>query len=107
LTKEELQEYRPIKTELEALTVMLRKITPGTDEADSLTKYYNEKKKRLTERLQQLEDALNGLTPTERTIMRLRYIDGLSWLAVSRRVHYSKSQVRRHHVKALDKLKDR
>lgn len=39
--------------------------------------------------------------------MRLRYIDGLSWLAVSRRVHYSKSQVRRHHVKALDKLKDR
>lgn len=107
MTKEELQEYRPIKTELEALTVMLRKITPGTDEADSLTKYYTDKKKRLTERLQRLEDALDSLTPTERTIMRLRYIDGLSWLAVSRRVHYSKSQVRRHHVKALDKLKNK
>ena len=107
MTKEELQEYRPIKIELEALAVMTRKIAPGCAQDDGLTEYYNNKKKRLTERLQQLEDALEGLEPTERTIMRLRYIDGLSWLAISRRVHYSKSQLRRIHVKALNKLQSK
>ena len=54
--------------------------------------------------LQKLEEKMDILTPTERTIIRLRYINGLSVEATARRVHYSPQTVKRISKSALEKI---
>jgi hypothetical protein len=49
---------------------------------------------------------LEGLTPVERELMRLRYIDGAEWLDVAETIHYEWSQTHRIHARALAKIKN-
>lgn len=105
MTKEQLREYRQIKTELAALEVLARKVERyGTDE---LRADYDQKREKLAAELLRIEDAIETLDSTERTLMRLRYIDGLSWQAIALRISYSWQQTHRIHARALIKLMDK
>ena len=105
MTKEQLKGYQPIKKELSALEVLARKIDRhGTDELRAL---YDKKREKLTAELMHIEQVIETLGPTERTLMRLRYIDGLSWQAICNRINYSWQQTHRIHARALVKIKDK
>lgn len=105
MTKEELRDYQPIKQELTNLETLARKLERHED--DDLAALYRQKRQALAEQLQAIETALETLGPTERTLMRLRYIEGLSWQAVSLRIHYSWKQTHRIHKNALRKLAEK
>lgn len=52
-----------------------------------------------------IERAVGGLQdPTEQMVLRLRYIKGYSWTRIRFEVHYSESQVKRIHRRALKRL---
>lgn len=102
MTKEELREYLPTKQELTLLEALACKLERNED--DDLAALYREKRRGLAARLRAVEEALETLGPTERTLMRLRYIEGLSWQAVSLRIHYSWKQTHVIHKNALRKL---
>lgn len=105
MTKEQLREYRQIKKELAALEVLARKIERyGTEE---LRADYDQKREKLATELLRIEQAIETLDSTERTLMRLRYIDGLSWQAIALRISYSWQQTHRIHARALIKIKDK
>ena len=105
MTKEQLREYRQIKKELAALEVLARKIERyGTEE---LRADYDQKREKLAAELLSIEQAIETLDSTERTLMRLRYIDGLSWQAIALRISYSWQQTHRIHARALIKIKDK
>ena len=53
-----------------------------------------------------IEKALETLTPIERELMRLRYIDGADWTEVAATIHYEWSQTHRIHARALAKIKN-
>ncbi len=81
MTKTQLQKYLPLKRES-----ALR----GGCRADELTA---------------IESAVDGLDdPTERLLLRLRYIEGYSWTRVARAIHYSRAQTMRIHARALRRL---
>lgn len=42
--------------------------------------------------------------PDEQRLLRLRYVEGWSWTKVSLAIHYSRSQTKRIHARALDHL---
>ena len=42
---------------------------------------------------------------TAREVMRLRYVDGLSWGRIARKTHYSKSRLYQIHRAALEELR--
>ena len=104
MTKEQLRDYRDIKKELAALEVLGRKIEKyGGQELQEL---YANKREKLIKDLQRVEEAIETLNPTERTLMRLRYVEGLSWQAICGRINYSWQQTHRIHARALIKIKD-
>ncbi len=52
-----------------------------------------------------IEKAITGLTdPTEQQLLHLRYIKGYSWTRIRFELHYSESQVKRIHRRALKRL---
>ena len=104
MTKEQLRDYRSIKKELDTLEVLGRKIDRHGS-LELVAKYEKERSK-LSDELLAIEKAIETLTPTERTLMRLRYIEGLSWQAVCNRINYSWQQTHRIHARALIKIKD-
>lgn len=60
----------------------------------------------LAEILKDIEEAIKPLRPKERTVLRLYYIEGLTWEHVCCELHYSWSQVHRWHKAALKHLKE-
>lgn len=104
MTKEQLREYRQMKQELAALEVLARKIERHSTE--ELRAEYDRIREKLVAELLRIEQAIETLDSTERTLMRLRYIDGLSWQAIALRISYSWQQTHRIHARALIKIKD-
>ena len=103
MTKEALREYRNIKTELVEMEKLRKTLTALDYDIDEL---YLPKKTALLRELERIEQAIETLGPTERTLMRLRYIEGLSWQEVCDRIHYSWQQTHRIHANALIKLRE-
>lgn len=52
-----------------------------------------------------IEKAIDRLDPASRTLMRHRYIDGLSWEDICKSMNYSKRHLHRIRRKALEKIK--
>lgn len=104
MTKEQLREYRDIKKELDALEVLGRKIEKHG--GPELVEHYKKQREKLESDLLAVEKAIETLSPTERTLMRLRYIEGLSWQAICGRINYSWQQTHRIHSRALIKIKE-
>lgn len=131
MTKEQLRTYRELKKERDDIDRRLKEMeaeepAPRTsrldgmprggsgenyvlegkmDREDELRQLYEEKKAQLDAQLVKIEKAIESLKSTERTILRLYYIDGLTWEEVAVEVGYSWAQTHRHHAKALQKLR--
>lgn len=54
-----------------------------------------------------IEDMIESLTPTERKLLRHRYIEGLAWEKVCVAMSYCWRQTHTIHSRALDKLVER
>lgn len=51
--------------------------------------------------LEAIDHAINSLPPIERHIIRLHYVDGLSWEMIAEKKNYSARHVRRMHKAAI------
>ena len=133
MTKEELKQYKHIKRELKKLEETYQRINedlygPRTsdlsgmpksqpvegfnpadakiDDKDEIRKMYARKKEELEAALLAIEKAINTLEPSERTVLRLHYIDGLKWEQVCVEGFFSWRTAHRIHARALEKLKN-
>ena len=133
MTKEELKQYQDIKRELAKLERTLQRINedmqaPRTsnltgmpksqpiegsnswvakiDEKNEILEMYAQKKEELKAALLTIEQAIDTLEPQERTVLRLHYIDGLTWEQVCVEGFFSWRTAHRIHARALEKLKN-
>lgn len=70
----------------------------------SLRELYERKRDEISDAMLAIEDAIEGLEPVERTLLRYRYIYGMTWEQVSVVMNYSWRQTHKIHARALDKL---
>ena len=82
------------------------KIAANLARVDELVNYYQQKMEQALVQQKRIEDAIEGLPDKERLLMRYRYIDGMDWVDVASRMHYSWKQTHRIHGRALNLLKD-
>lgn len=132
MTKERLRQYRDLSKELEQvrqkvealeaalyapkaqrLTGMPSSPPSGGNAVEDLAakhlellEHYREKEKELAAEQLAVEQAIDSLDYRERTLLRLYYIDGLTWEEACVVVGYSWTQVHRIHGGALEKLKE-
>lgn len=71
---------------------------------DTLDQLYTGKLLELEAQLRLIEMDIDGFPKQQRTILRLRYIDGLSWRKVARESSYSEKHVFKIHEAALRKM---
>lgn len=131
MTKERLREYRDLHRELKQVeeTVEAMKsalyspkipritgmpASPGNKNSKEdlaakhieLLDYYKRKKYELYTEQLAIEKAIESLPHRERTLLRLYYIDGLTWEEVCVNINYSWRRVHQIHAAALRMLKD-
>lgn len=131
MTKAQLREYKTIRKERDELLRQieaLEAVVYGTkgqrldgmprggngenshiidvkgDELAELRQNYKAKVKELSDRMREIEQAIEPLAPTERTLVRLHYFQGLTWEQVAVEMNYTWRHVHRLHGKALEKL---
>lgn len=132
MTKERLRQYQQLKREKDMLEEKLEELesamtSPRIQKLDgmpqgqpqggslmdllveqhlALKNLYASKLRELNDTLLDIETAIESLTdPTERNLMRLRYIDGLRWEEVTVAIGYSWQQTHRIHARALERLR--
>ena len=109
MTKEELRQYRSIKTEIcqiERRIKDLEGMGGHSDVVKPLRDLYRQRLSALVDLQVRIERAIESLTSTERELLRLRYIDGADWTEVAAEIHYEWTQTHRIHARALAKIKD-
>ena len=130
MTKQELQQYGAIKREVEQIDEELARLKSSimsargqiiTDmprasspEGDSLSKgvikmlklehLYQDMRAALCDKQAEIERALKALNPTERRLMRYRYIDGMTWEKICVKMGYAWAQIHRKHKECLEKI---
>ena len=129
MDKSELQrimiEYRSIgslERRIEALRDTLERTTPqldgmphgsdGTDKMASITATIVDLEGKLDKRrvdcereMQRAEIVIDTLPDQQRLVMRLRYIEGLTWKQVAEKSNYDKRHCIRIHKRALERMK--
>lgn len=131
MTKERLKKYRDITKERDHLAQIIEELDAKLygpkginydgmphgnggesyvkeSQIDSIRKLkcqYYAKVAELTAELVDIEAAIECLEPRERSLIRLYYIDGLTWEEVCVHMNYCWRQVHRIHAKALEALK--
>lgn len=109
MTKEQLRLYRSIAREIDQLEqriINLEMMGHNDDVTLPLRNLYREKLKKLIDGQLRIEQAIESLDPTERVLMRMRYMDGEDWLEICATIHYEWAQTHRIHAKALNKIKN-
>lgn len=109
MTKEQLRLYRSVAREIDQLEQRIVKLEMrghNDDVTQPLRDIYREKLKNLIDGQLRIEKAIESLTPTEREVIRMRYIDGAEWFDISDTIHYEWAQTHRIHAKALQKIKN-
>lgn len=109
MTKEQLREYRSIKIEVSQIARRIEELEGLGHDADitqPLRELYREKLASLIEGQLRIEKAIEELNPTERELIRLRYIDGAEWIDIAEAIHFEWAQTHRIHAKALAKIKN-
>lgn len=128
MTKAQLRAYRDIKLERDKLKDLVdgleyglsglsmdgmpRSSRPGDPtgwqaiEHAQIIDQYLDKVAELDKALVEIETAIECLEPRERTLIRLYYIEGLTWEEVCVEMSYGWRQVHRIHAKALEQMKD-
>lgn len=132
MTKEELRAYRGLKLERDKLRGIIKDLeavmyNPRGQRLDGmprsgsgtggsvveniaikhaeLLETYQQKEAELLAAMQRIEDAIDALEPTERTVIRLYYVEGLTWEEVAVAMSYCWRHVHRIHGYALEKLR--
>lgn len=128
-TKEWLKQYIPLSREVMQLEKRLEEMestlyypkSPNWDgmprasgtsdptgrivqQKEAVLELYTKKRKTLTAMLMEIEDAMKVLTPTERMLVRYRYMDGMTWEEICVTMKYSWTHIHRIHSAALIKL---
>lgn len=131
MTKERLRAYRDLRQERDKLKRLIDELElniygPSTSNLDGLPKShgggsavenkvaqkdqierkYEAKVAELTAELEVIEQSIEVLEPRERTLIRLYYIQGLTWEQVCVEMSYSWMQIHRIHGKALERLRE-
>lgn len=111
MTKEQLRQYRSIKIETSQIERRIEELERMGHRTDReiilpLQDLYREKLTNLIVEQLRIEKAIEGLNPTERELMRLRYIDGVDWTEVAATINYEWAQTHRVHARALAKIKN-
>lgn len=108
MTKEQLRQYRSTKIEISQIDRRIAELERlGHDDLTKpLRNLYEEKLADLIDGQMKIEKAIESLNPTERELIRLRYIDGADWTEVAATIHYEWTQTHRIHARALDKMKN-
>lgn len=109
MTKEHLRNYRSIAREIDQLEERIIRLEMKGHNDDitlPLRNLYREKLKKLIDGQLKIEKAIESLNPTERELMRMRYIDGEEWIDISATIHYEWAQTHRIHARALNKIKN-
>ena len=70
-----------------------------------LQKQYQSKLEELAEQQLSIEKAINTLDPTDRLLLRYRYLDGLKWEEICVKMSYGWTQIHHIHGEALKKLR--
>ena len=130
MTKEELKEYIETKREIKIIEEKIEflkekktsiksmiiddmpKPEPEQDrlgdllgEIEELIDIYNKKQIKLIKQQKEIENVIDKLDNSiERTIMRLRYLNGYTWENICVITNYSWRQVHRYHSKILEKM---
>lgn len=130
MTKQELQQYGAIKREMEQIGEELARLKSsimsargqiitdmprgGTGDGDGMSKSvikmieletrYQDMLADLCVKQIDIEQALEVLNPTERRLMRYRYIDGLTWEVIADKMDYSYQWVCELHNRAIKTL---
>ena len=71
---------------------------------EDLKKQYDRKEQELLAELAFIEAMIEGLDPIERTLMRHRYLEGMTWEKVCVAINYGWTQTHNMHGRILDKL---
>lgn len=116
MEKSELLNYRALVLEVRHLRGRVDKLerakSPASEDAcaEAVLALYRARVEEKTEALIAIETAIESLdSPAARLLMRLRYIEGRSWVSVCgalRPLKYSERRVYRLHGTALMKLKE-
>lgn len=106
MTKEQLRQYRSIKIEASQIERRIAELEGcgHYDITDPLRVLYRKKLEELVAVQLRIEKAIESLNPTERELMRLRYIDGVDWTEVAATINYEWAQTHRVHARALRKI---
>lgn len=128
MTKAQLRAYRDLARERDSLWVTINAMEYGltgvrmdgmprsgkvsdptgaqaVQHADVLALYL-QKVAELDKMLIEIEQAIECLEPRERTLVRLYYMEGLTWEEVCVEMSYSWRQIHRIHARVLGQLKD-
>lgn len=132
MTKEQLRDYKDLKKERDELERKIEELEESLygartqvidgmphcrsgnsdvrekqlDKKTELVDLYQSKEKELSERLLVIEKAISMLPVKERRLIRLHYVEGMTWEQVCVEMNYSWSQVHRFHRDALKKLRE-
>lgn len=82
------------------------KIADNLARVDNLISYYHTKLNQCLAEQQRIEQAIASLPDVERLLMRYRYIDGLDWVDVASKMHYSWQGTHKIHARALKRLSE-
>ena len=109
MTKEQLRQYRNIKIEISQIERRIAELERLNRDHDKeyvliLQELYAQKLADLIQGQLRIEKAIESLSPIEREVIRLRYIDGVDWTEVSITINYEWAQTHRVHAAALRKL---
>ena len=130
MTKEQLKSYGEIKAEIKQIKEALEELeariySPGVGRYDGmphgggtgdpmtdgaakhieLEAKYRAKIAELEAAQLEIETVIEGLTGTERLLMRARYIEGLKWEAVCVKIGYCWQDTHRKHRAILEKIR--
>ena len=107
LKRLELLMYSPSSSNFSGMPRGSNASSPVESLADkhmTLERRYRKQLEKLAVAQTEVEDMIEGLELTERTLTRYRYLDGLAWEKICDKMNYSWRQVHRIHNKMLDKL---
>lgn len=100
--KEQLQRYKSFKNLVKYYD---QKLAAGIAKESGVD--FQESRSLCEAKIEAVERAVEGIAdPTERLLLRLRYMEGKSWTQVGFALHYSPSSVKRIHKRALEHLKE-
>lgn len=104
-----------LRDTLERTTVQLNGMPHGSEGADKMSAMVadivdlmsklDERRVKCEQGMQDVERVFDTLPDQQRRVMRLRYIDGMSWKKIAKETHYDISYLVRIQQAALERIK--